>query len=290
MKNHIYHTLSQTAVKQVEALHASCLEDFPGPALLGLVLPEPDTREDDTFYALYYIEETLVSFLSCFCPDGAAAEISGFTAPAFRNRGFFSCLLKEAKKEAEGLFDEVSFYFQCLAGDPDTAAFCANRGLVFSHAECIMKLPAGRRPCKAEALSPLPPAACRLLPSADWKLLAELHAKSFACPLAFSDDYMHGICSDKNTVSYLISVNERTVGLMHLTFSGNVYLMGLGILPEYRQKGFAGAALQAACALLPEHSGLYLQVSTLNTAAFRLYKKTGFQVSSRLDYFSVRIS
>lgn len=296
MQNHIRHTLSRTALSQIEALHDICLNGFSGPARLGLVLPETDLPEPDVFYALYYIEETPVSFLSCFCPDGRTAEISGFTSPDFRNRGIFSRLLNETKKEARSLFGTVDFLYQCLSSDSDTAAFCKSHGLSFSHAECVMEIPAESLSRKASASglktalsSGLRPFIC-LRASTDQKTLAGLHEKSFHCPHAFSTDYINAVLSDEDTVSYLILADGTAVGLMHLTFGENVYLMGLGILPEYRRRGLAEAALLAAFSLLPEYSGLFLQVSTANTAAFSLYQKLGFQISSRLDYFSEKPS
>ena len=278
MQQHIYYTLPQTILEQIEALHTACLEKFSGPSLLGLVLPEADVRESDTFYALYYIKGAPVSFLSCFCPDGRTAEISGFTAPEFRKQGCFSCLLKEARQEARDLFGDVDFSFQCLSSDPDTAAFCKAHGLVLSHSECMMEKQ------KEKPLPASSPSVC-LHPSADRKTLARLHEKIFGCPYVFSVDYIVAALADEDTVSYVISADNTAVGLLHLTFYENVYLMGLGILPEYRKKGFAEVALRAALSLLSEHSSLILQVSTANTAAFGLYQKMGFRIVSRLDYF-----
>ncbi len=303
MTDHICHTLTQTAISQIESLHAACQNRVSGPCLLGLLLPEAGVREEDTFYALYYIEETPVSFLSCFCPNGKTCEISGFTSPSFRNQGFFSCLFNGAKKEAERLFGDVTFSFQCLAEDPDTAAFCRTRGLSFSHSECIMeKAWLGMQPSGlggAIAKTSSPSTSCvSLRPSADRTLLAKLHGKAFGCPAAFSADYVNTVLADPGTVSHLILADGKTVGLLHLTFSEAtdrspanpgqraVYLMGLGILPEFRRQGFAEAALQAIFTRLRKGSRLTLQVSTLNTAAFRLYEKLGFEVSSRLDYYA----
>ncbi len=292
MPHYICHTLTQTAIDQIRLLHAACQDQVPGPALLGLLLPEADVKEEDTFYALHYMEETLVSFLSCFCPDGKTCEISGFTAPAFRNRGFYSRLLRAAKKEAGRLFGTAVFQFQCLASDPDTAAFCKAHGLVFSHSECIMK----RKP-PFPSLCALP-SAVRLCPSTERKTLAKLHESAFGCPASFSINYVDTVLADPDTVSILILTDGKTVGLMHLTFfkapdgqtaeqrGQTVYLMGLGILPAFRRRGFAEAALRTVFSRLPEGSELALQVSTLNAAAFRLYEKLAFEAASRLDYYT----
>ncbi|MCI8550871.1 MAG: GNAT family N-acetyltransferase [Lachnospiraceae bacterium] len=297
MESHIYRQLSQAVLCQIEALHAACMEKVSGPSELGLVLPEADTEEEDSFYALYYIEDTLVSFLSCFCPDGKTAEISGFTAPGFRNRGLFSILLREVKKETKKVFGNVAFLFQCLSSESDTVSFCKSRRLTFSHSECIMewvpkKESSGRLSSSILSSSDFAP-LIRLVPSGEYETFTSLHRRVFEVSPDFSADYIDMVSRDKETTSYLICQNDDTVGLFHLTFSKNslnpgqaVYLMGFGILPEHRRKGLAKAALKALPSLMPEHSRLFLQVSTLNAAAFSLYENFGFQISSRLDYFS----
>ncbi|MCI8466077.1 MAG: GNAT family N-acetyltransferase [Lachnospiraceae bacterium] len=316
MQNHIFYTLSKTISEQIEALYASCVETASGPALLGLALPEADLLEEDTFYALYYIEDTLVSFLSCFCPDGKTAEISGFTAPRFRNQGFFSCLLKEAQKEARNLFGPVSFRFQCLLSDPDTTSFCKARNLAFAYSECMMarqqkETDLNRVLSSPNALSADLPVV-RLLSTTKRKTLERLHEKAFFCSPEFSSLYINTVLTEENTVSYVIkkakhpeaqdvlSASQDVVGLFHLSFqkfktsghqSGNerkqmVYLTGLGILPGYRRQGFAEAALRSLFSLLPKNSRLILQVATSNKAAFSLYRKLDFEISSRLDYVS----
>ena len=77
MNRHIFHSLSQAQCIQITALHALCAPEKKAPeqepSVLCLVLPDPDSSEEDVFYGLYYIEETLVSFLSFFCPDGKTA-------------------------------------------------------------------------------------------------------------------------------------------------------------------------------------------------------------------------
>ena len=286
MNRHIYRKLTEKQRSQISSLFSECTGDLSGPYALSLVLPNEESEEEDTFYALYYIEDSPVSFLSLFCPDGKTAEISGFTHPAFRNRGYFSVLLKEALTEAKKTFGEPEFAFQALSSDPDTAAYLRARGLSFSHSECLMvkDIPEVPAVSSGDPLSPV-----RIVPSSDRKLLARLHETSFTEEALPVQGYIDTVLADDQTTSYLIlGEDETAVGLFHLTNDGTdriFYFMGLGIVPTLRRKGLARASLIALFQALPGSSRLYLQVSTENEPAFRLYEGLGFQIETKLDYY-----
>lgn len=296
----ISNVLTEDQCEQVTILHTVCTEyaaqkngistdPKPEPSVLSLVLPDPGTEENDVFYALYYIEETLISFLSVFCPDGKTAEISGFTHPDHRHHGYFSALLNEAGKEASRRFGPVGFLYQCLSGDPDTDKFCRSHGLIHSHSECMMGMKIQK---STPDLSDGPLSFSVSLVQAGEKereTMVLLHMKAFRVSLEFTEPYIDSILDDRETVSFLIRSKEgKNVGLLHLTTeeTGRIaYFMGLGILPKYRRKGYGKSALMTLMGLLPEGCTLLLQVSTSNSAAYELYKGLGFYVESKLDYF-----
>ena len=87
----LYNTLNERQRRQIKGLHDRCLSAVPASsALLSLVLPEEGEVYEDTFYLTFEANGKLLSFLSVFCPDGDTVEISGFTDPAERHRGYFS--------------------------------------------------------------------------------------------------------------------------------------------------------------------------------------------------------
>lgn len=290
MSDYIHDTLNQYQCEQVSSLHNICTEQayIYAPSVLCLVLPRPDFYEEDTFYGLYYIEETLISFLSVFCPDGKTAEISGFTHPLYQNHGYFSVLLTEAKKEILKRFGNAALLYQGFSNHPGTDAFCHSHNLKLSYSECIME-----KKISSEPSSRTFPEGHTALFKADKSMkekMIALHQASFHSDFSFAESYIDTILKDTKTASYLISSNtDKNIGLFHLTMEKGgqaAYFMGLGILPAFRRKGYAKAAMEFVFKILPENCSLCLQVSTSNRAAFCLYQSLGFQITSALDYFS----
>ncbi len=294
-------SLDELQCRQVTALHTICSESVQenssaenassgNAVVLSLVLPEPDAEDEDVFFLLFYMEETLISFLSVFCPDWKTAEVSGFTHPLHRKKGHFSKLLRAARMEAEIRFGNVSFLYQCLSCDPDTVSFCIHRNLKLSYSECMMaaEIPAADM---ASALS------VQLSSSGHDKReqLISLHMQAFDEDRPFTESYIDTILEDADTVSYILSPASsfqspqgELLGLLHLTIdkSGRAaYLMGFGILPRFRRKGYGKETLSALLQMLPPGCLLLLQVSTSNLPAFHLYKSCGFSIQSRLDYY-----
>lgn len=294
MNRHIFHSLSQAQCIQITALHALCTPEKKAPeqepSVLCLELPDPDSSEEDVFYGLYYIEETLVSFLSFFCPDGKTAEISGFTHPDYQNRGYFSLLLEEARAEALSCFGPVSLIYQCLSWHPGTQALIQAEKLCFSHAECLLTKTISHRKQDSCPSPSLPPVRLESAGESSRSLLIHLHEEAFGSGPEFAESYMDTNLQDPATESFLIcSPGGTAAGLLHITTDESsrvFYLMGFGILSEFRRKGYARAALRALYGRLASGSRLLLQVSTENFPAFRLYESEGFQIHSRLDYFS----
>ncbi|MCD2491450.1 GNAT family N-acetyltransferase [Lacrimispora sp. NSJ-141] len=294
-------SLDELQCRQVTALHTICSEavqinsyaenvSSENPVVLSLVLPEPDAEDEDVFFLLFYMEKTLISFLSVFCPDWKTAEVSGFTHPLYRKKGHFSRLLRNARREAEIRFGNISFLYQCLSCDPDTISFCKYRNLKLSYSECMMavEIPAADM---SAALS------VQLSSSShdNREQLISLHMQAFDADRSFTESYIDTILEDADTVSYVLSPapsyqksQEETLGLLHLTLdkSGRTaYLMGFGILPRFRRKGYGKKALSALFQILPPGCLLLLQVSTSNLPAFHLYKSCGFLIQSKLDYY-----
>ncbi|QNM05451.1 GNAT family N-acetyltransferase [Qiania dongpingensis] len=294
-------SLNELQCCQVTALHTICSEAAPvtspagnasskNPIVLSLVLPEPNAEDEDTFFLLFYMEEVLVSFLSVFCPDRKTAEVSGFTHPLHRKKGYFSLLLQAARTETKIRFGNVSFLYQCLSCDPDTTSFCMRRNLKLSHSECMM---AAEIPAAGAAAAPS--VQLSLSGRDNREQLISLHMQAFDADRFFTESYIDTILEDPDTTSYILlpapsfqKSQEEPLGLLHLTLDKNgraAYLMGFGILPCFRRKGYGTKTLSALFQILPPGCLLLLQVSTSNLPAFYLYKSCGFLIQSRLDYY-----
>jgi len=91
---------------------------------------------------------------------------------------------------------------------------------------------------------------------------------------------------------YLAEKDEHIIGKVNLHLAsriGGIY--GLGVLPEYRGKGFGRAILLMAIEKLKEvnASEVMLQVAAENSNALNLYKSCGFVETSTMDYYEICI-
>lgn len=283
----LYNTLNDRQCRQIKGLHDHCLSAVPASsALLSLVLPEEGEVYEDTFYLTFEANGKLLSFLSVFCPDGDTVEISGFTDPAERHRGYFSRLLSAAKKEAEKRFQPLIFCTRDFPKIPIRPPFARHHDLSLSFRECMMSHPGSVGTSLPSDFSIRPAGA------SDRELLIRLHLGSFlpGTPGFMTEEeavgYMDTLLSDPATNSFLLFRGSEPVGLYHLTSGGkSFYFMGLGILPAFRRQGLAAQALNHVLSRIPENQNLLLQVSTRNTAAWELYQKLEFQVVNQVEYF-----
>ena len=73
---------------------------------------------------------------------------------------------------------------------------------------------------------------------------------------------------------------------MILPNGDSVYFYGFEIKRAYRGKGYGQSFLEVMIRLLSsDYRQITLQVSSLNTAAVALYKKTGFRITDTLSYY-----
>lgn len=82
--------------------------------------------------------------------------------------------------------------------------------------------------------------------------------------------------------------DNRTIGKVNLEMSGTVRgIYGLGVLPEYRGKGYGRGILARAIEKLQESGSeeVMLQVEAKNENALNLYKSCGFEITSTMDYY-----
>lgn len=91
---------------------------------------------------------------------------------------------------------------------------------------------------------------------------------------------------------YLAEINKQIIGKVHIQLIaglGSIY--GLGVLPEYRDKGYGRQILLMAIDKLKESGAnkTMLQVSADNSKALNLYKSCGFNEVSTMDYFKYKI-
>ncbi len=96
----------------------------------------------------------------------------------------------------------------------------------------------------------------------------------------------------RGMIIYIAEKEEKVIGKVNLQMSdsgtGGIY--GLGVLPEFRGKGFGRAILTFGVEKLKDANAteVMLQVAAENGTALNLYKSCGFQETSVMDYFELK--
>jgi len=95
----------------------------------------------------------------------------------------------------------------------------------------------------------------------------------------------------KGMIIYLAIKNKEIIGKIHLELNSEVGgIYGLGVLPEYRGKGYGRAILLGGVQMMKEYNRkhIMLQVAAENATALNLYKSCGFEETSTMDYFKLK--
>jgi ribosomal protein S18 acetylase RimI-like enzyme len=109
----------------------------------------------------------------------------------------------------------------------------------------------------------------------------EIKVENMALP---EDEEKAGMCS------FIAEAGNQIIGKVNLELNagcGGIY--GLGVLPQYRNKGFGKEILIIGIEKLKakKAKSIKLQVAVKNKNALNLYKSCGFEETSTMDYFHI---
>lgn len=233
---------------------------------------------------LYYADGKLVSYLSISCFGGHIAEITGMTHPDWRRRGIFRRLFLLAKAEATTRKNK-SVLLLADHKSEDGAAFIRSIGASYDFSEYHMTLP--------EVVAGSGNGQVTLRRS-ELKDREEIKRQDILYFKDVDEDYEDtGSFGSLNDPTYMIEHDGKTIGKIRIEFfDSSAYLLGFGILPEYRGKGLGRAALSETLHLIAEQGikKAELDVVATNAKALGLYKSVGFMEESVMDYYCLESS
>ena len=236
-------------------------------------------------YFFLYIEDQLIAYLSMFIPTADVAEISAYTHPEFRRKGFFTLVLEEAKKELENYeIDHILFVHQ--PAGKDAKYVIDTYGATIDRSEYLMEF----------EISQLPELETELkLTRANEAYLNEM--------TEIYTDIFHDLSKDTETAlktildtehfdTYLLYLDEQIIGMCNVNRQGDrFYIFGLGILPKYRNQGYGKQMMSLLLEelILIKDKRILLEVSSDNKNALALYKNSGFDIRQQYDYYKYTI-
>lgn len=250
--------LSNIHINNIKNLVQICRSQEP----ITLSFP---TDHDDNFapahnsFFLAYEAGQLAGAVSLVVHNSEICECIGFTHPDFRRKGIFQKLLSLAADEMEE-YPDLEFYLLSDGKSQDTQAALDALECVYLYSELLMEY--------ALAAKTLPEAAAA--PDSDFLISWET-ADSDGSQFLIFHCCLNGIAAGSCNVA---------------VYPSFAYLFGLEITKEYRGLGYGRTFLYKVLETLKSQgiAALKLQVSSQNTAAFRLYQSCGFQISEEIRY------
>ena len=224
--------------------------------------------EDADIFLLYYEGSELVAALCIYhmgdTKDGKPIdEICAMTHPAWRRRGCFTALFSMAKALLRPVLRFGVYPSPSPAGKAgDAEAFLEHLGAEFTYQEQFMTLPLPD-PCFKAETEPL-------------ELTIREEAEG----------------SDSDSAPSATLTVTCPFGECYMTlFGSRAYLFGVLIYRRFRGQGYGYRMLHALLSRLPERGirEVFLEVSSENLPAVRLYEKLGFAVSESLAYYILEL-
>ncbi len=230
---------------------------------------------------LYYVDDILVGYLGIVSFGGNnMGEINGMVHPDYRRKGLFTKLFERVLEECQ----KRNFTKLLLLSDGNsisgTGFIKAVQG-EYDFSEYRMKR------LNNTTLEKIDSICLRKAEKQDEKEIARQHTIYFGYPTE-----CESLEEDSGKDIYMVERDGGIIGKINIEYNDySAFISGVGILPEFRRKGYGKAALKAALQIITEKNILEteLDVECKNHGALNIYKHCGFEEQSVMDYYGYNI-
>lgn len=278
--------LSKADLDEIHQLDDVCQAHDKIPVKLNWdMMSNRDAQETNDFF--YYSDGKLLGYAPL---DGWSSkfEITGLVLPEYRRKGIFRQLFEAAYTEARKRA-ATSLLLVSYRALPPGAAVCRALGSIYHNSEYHMEAKADQIPSLPEVNLQLSQVEQRDLPE-----LARLITIAFGEGHGGDAAELAEELERPNCKYWLAIVDGKAIGQIGALeeVKGEVYIRAVGIVPEYRSKGYARQMLAAVIKQYVEqgYRNFSLDVVTENENALSLYQSCGFKQANVYDYFSVDVS
>lgn len=236
---------------------------------------------------MYFDGDELIGYIGT-CRFGGPIEANGMVHPEYRGQGVFKTLsdlvIEDYKKRNSGCM-----LLLCDRKSNSGQKFIKETGAQYRHSEYEMYL---KKDNLGLLQSEFDASIFRKATNADATEIARQNTIYFNGEFDAEQDMILPEEEEKRGMTiYLAEVDQNIVGKVHIQLhSGTGGIYGLGVLPEYRGKGYGRSILMMAIEKLKEAnaSEIMLQVAAENSNALNLYKSCGFMETSTMDYYEIK--
>lgn len=243
------------------------------------------SKEMKNVFVLYEANK-LVSVLAMFVPTESEGEISAYTLPEYRNKGYFKELFGRAKQELIK-YKVLDILLVCEDVSKSGKAVIQKLNAKYDFTEYSMKYANKDKINPDDFKSKLYTADIK-----DIDILADISMKGFkAKSHEESKQFVKSILEAEDRIQLVTKVDGKHVGMVSVgVHEDKCGIFGVTISPECRGKGLGKELLKLALNYLIQrnHDNIWLDVDSKNDIAFKLYKSIGFNVENAVEYYRIK--
>lgn len=231
---------------------------------------------------MFHDESNLLGYIGISDFGGDSLEVNGMVHPDYRNKGIFTRLFilvkdewsKRKQKDMLLLSDNKSLlglkYIKNVLAEYDHSEY----DMVLNN-QAICDLKRNTINFKKAIIS-------------DSAVIANMDSIFFDMDVKKEDEYVQE--NIKNETTFIAEVNNMNIGKVRIELIdgvGGIY--GLGVIPEYRGKGYGRELLTLSVDKLKQMGAhkIMLQVELNNKNALNLYKSCGFEENYVMEYYKM---
>lgn len=288
------HKLNKQQIKEVESLVQVCIKN---DGLERTIYLDNDVNffVNLSSFFLLYINNRLVSVLAIYEPLEEEAEITAYTLPLERKKGYFKILFHKALEELERFNLHRILFVTEPAGKSGISAVKA-LGADYEKSEYLLiyefkdygtgkVLPAERSEKEQEI-------QLRELTCDKKEAAAKLSSRIFNTEKEETLDVIELALNSKYMKCYYAFINHKMAGICNISFGAKqASIFGFGISPEYQGKGYGRGLLKLVMQLIRSggSKAVTLHVGSENKEAYHLYTSEKFIIQTQYDYYKYRV-
>lgn len=277
----------ETQIKEIRKLERICKKHDGLQTSLFLDASLNFNKEMKSFLLLYD-GDNLVSVMAIFAPTRNEAELSALTLPQSRRKGYFNRLYFRAVDEIKrvGIKDVL---FTCERCSDSGFEAISSRNAKLDHTEYSLKFNKDDSTILSQADFTL--VLCEAAAD-ELDTLAALSAKVFDESEEDAKGFVTHALESENRTQFVAKLDGKPIGMVSTgDEQGDVTIYGVGILPEYRGKGYGRQMLTLALKtiLAKGCQNILIEVDSTNNVAYKLYTSSGFEEESTVDYYRKKL-
>lgn len=229
-------------------------------------------------------EGILVGYLGICDFGGSEIELNGMVHPDYRRKGVFSKLFSLASAEWQNRNSSTMLLLTDKNSQVGTN-FIKSTGASYNHSEYDMVLNMDK-----DIKRRLNTVRLRKSTADDAEEAARQNLIYFNMEFT-EEDNVETTDGSYSNITYIAEENSTSVGKVRTELNnGRGGIFGLGVLPEFRGKGYGREILTMAIEELKKNKAgeIFLQVLTDNSNALNLYKSCGFEERYTMEYYAIR--